>query len=316
MENMKKACISIVVPTYNEAENVDALAAAVKAELAASLARYDYEILFIDNRSTDGTRERIAALCAADPRIKAIFNIRNFGQFRSPYHGLCCAEGDCAILLAADFQDPISLLPRLVAEWERGHRIVCAIKKASMEHPLLRALRTCYYRLIRRLSEVEQIEHFTGFGLYDRSFLDVLRSLDEAAPFLRGLVAELGFDRTEIPYVQARRRAGKTHNSLKTLYDAAMLSFTTYTKAPLRFFTPFGLLLFFASALYGLLLLILRPFGIRVGILALLSPMGMLTALPLVAVGILGEYLLTLRTRILHRPVVGSTPASVSVTVK
>ena len=173
--------ISILIPTYNEAENVKALSAAIQKEME-KLAAYDYEILFIDNDSKDGTREQIRELCAGCDKIKAIFNAKNFGQNNSPYYGLTQTTGDCAILMCADFQDPVELIPKLVWEWEKGYKIVSAIKTTSKENKGMRFLRTCYYKLIKKFSQVEQIEHFTGFGLYDKSFIRVLRELKDPTP--------------------------------------------------------------------------------------------------------------------------------------
>lgn len=304
MENKRK-CISIMVPTYNEEENVVPLYEAVTHELQTSLPQYDYEIVFIDNCSKDNTRALLQELCNRDGRVRAIFNARNFGQFNSPYHGICQTKGDCTIPLCADFQDPVEMIPQLVAKWEEGYKIVCAIKTASRENKLVRFLRTCYYKMIKRMSSVEQIEHFTGFGLYDRSFVDVLRSLDDPTPFIRGIIAELGFRRTEIPYVQAKRRAGKTSNNFKTLYDAAMLSFTTYTKSPIRFFTGLGIFLLGCSLLGAGALLVLALLGVRFEVLLWLLPaLAFFSSLNLVAVGMLGEYVLTLRSKIMKRPLV------------
>lgn len=180
-EGMLMQTISILIPTYNEAENVKALSAAIQKEME-KLAAYDYEILFIDNDSKDGTREQIRELCAGCDKIKAIFNAKNFGQNNSPYYGLTQTTGDCAILMCADFQDPVELIPKLVWEWEKGYKIVSAIKTTSKENKGMRFLRTCYYKLIKKFSQVEQIEHFTGFGLYDKSFIRVLRELKDPTP--------------------------------------------------------------------------------------------------------------------------------------
>lgn len=304
MENKRKR-ISIMVPTYNEEENVIPLCEGIIDEFARSLPQYDYEIVFIDNCSADTTREKIRALCEKYPCVRAIFNARNFGQFNSPYHGICATTGDCTIPMCADFQDPIEMIPQLVAKWEEGYKIVCAVKTASRENKLVRFLRTCYYKMIRRMSQVEQIEHFTGFGLYDRSFVDVLRGLDDPTPFIRGIVAELGFKRTEIPYTQARRRAGKTSNNFGTLYDAAMLSFTTYTKAPIRAFLGLGCALLGLSFLGALALLVLTLTGVNFEVLLWLVPtVSFFASLNLISVGILGEYILTLRSKIMRRPLV------------
>ena len=299
-----KKRISIMVPTYNEEENVLPLADAIIAEFARSLPQYDYDILFIDNCSTDTTREKLRALCADNPRIKAIFNVRNFGQFNSPYWGICQTTGDCTIPLCADFQDPIEMIPQLVAEWEKGYRVVCAVKKTSKENKLMRFLRTCYYKAIRKMSSVEQIEHFTGFGLYDRSFVEVLRTLDDPTPFIRGIIAELGFGKVEIPYEQAKRRAGKTHNNFNTLYDAAMLSFTTYTKTPVRAVGAIGAFLAVASVLGGAACIALHLLDFKIGQLWLIPVVAFFSAINLVSVSLLGEYILLLRSKIMKRPLV------------
>lgn len=207
---MKK--ISVMVTTYNEKDNVAPLGEALIRLFQDELSSYDYEILFMDNCSTDGTQYEIEKLCRKYSEVRAIFNARNFGALRSGFYGLLHTSGDCTIKLCADFQDPLEMIPRFVEEWEKGYKIVCGIKTSSQENKLMRFFRTCYYKAIKKMSDIEQIEHFTGFGLYDRSFLDVLRKLDDPIPFLRGIVAELGYERKEIPYEQQKRksaRAGK-----------------------------------------------------------------------------------------------------------
>ena len=174
---MKKR-ISVLIPTYNEEENVVPLSEAIVAEFQKNLPQYEYEIVFIDNDSTDTTRDKIRMICKKDPQIKAIFNAKNFGQFNSPYYGLMQTTGECVILMCADFQDPIDMIPKFVEEWEAGNKIVIGIKSKSKENKIMYFLRSCYYKLIKKMSSVEQIEHFTGFGLYDRGFIEVLKELD------------------------------------------------------------------------------------------------------------------------------------------
>ena len=233
--------ISIVVPCYNEEENVQAMADALRETFKKDLPAYRYEILFIDNDSKDRTREIIRKLCAEDKGIKGILMQKNFGQFNSPYYAMLQTTGDATVLMAADFQDPVEMIPKYVKEWENGYKIVIGIKKSSQENKLMYWLRGCYYKLIKKLSDVEQIEQFTGFGLYDKKFINVMRELNDPTPFLRGIVAELGFKRKEIPYEQPKRRAGKTSNNFYRLYDAAMLSITSYTKVGLRLATFIGM---------------------------------------------------------------------------
>ncbi|HMM06116.1 MAG TPA: glycosyltransferase family 2 protein [Clostridiales bacterium] len=302
---MKK--ISVLIPCYNEEENVVPMSQAIIAELT-KIGKYDYEILFIDNCSTDQTQALLTELCQGNQRIKAIFNAKNFGQFNSPYYGMLQTTGDCVISMCCDFQDPLSLIPDLVAEWEKGYRVVCAIKKTSRENPLMRFFRTCYYKLIKRMSQVEQIEHFTGTGLYDRSFIEVLRGLDDPTPFLRGIVAELGpAKRGVVYYEQQRRRAGKTHNNFFSLYDAAMLSFTSYTKFGLRIATIIGFIVGGLSFFIGLAYLILKLIfwnSFQMGMAPVTIGIFFIGAVQLFFIGLIGEYILSMNTRIMNRPLV------------
>ena len=250
--------ISIMIPTYNEEENVAEIYRAVRDEIKGELPAYDYEILFIDNKSQDRTRDIIRRICREDHKVKAIFNVKNFGQFSSPYYGILQTSGDCTITMCADFQDPVEMIPKFVAEWEKGYKIVIGRKTKSRERPIMYFLRSCYYKLIKKMSSCEQIEQFTGFGLYDASFVQTMRKLKDPTPFIRGIVAELGPERKEIEYTQPQRRAGKTHNNWYTLFDAAMLSFTSYTKVGMRLATFSGFIIAFLSFLVGLGFLIAK----------------------------------------------------------
>ncbi len=302
---MKK--ISVLIPCYNEEENVVPISEAVIGVMTRDLPEYDYELVFIDNDSTDQTRPLLRKLCAQNPKIRAIFNARNFGQFNSPYYGILQVTGDCVISMVADFQDPVDLIPRYVHEWENGYKIVIGIKTSSRENPVMYWLRSCYYKLIRKLSDVEQIEHFTGSGLYDREFIEVLRRLDDPTPFLRGIVAELGFKRKEIPYEQPKRRAGRTHNNFYRLYDAAMLSFTSYTKAGLRLATFFGAFCSFVSIVVGFIYLIMKLMywdRFPAGMAPLLIGMCFLGSVQIFFIGLVGEYIMSINARVMHRPLV------------
>lgn len=301
---MKK--ISVLVPTYNESENVIPLAEAIIKEFS-KLPKYDYEIIFIDNKSSDDTREKIRDLNRANSKIKAIFNAKNFGQNNSPYYGLTQTTGDCAILMCADFQDPVDMIPTLIKKWEEGYKIVSCIKTTSKENKFVRFLRTFYYKLIKKFSDVEQIEHYTGFGLYDKSFIDVLRNLKDPTPFLRGIVAELGADRIDIPYEQQRRKAGKSKNNFFTLYDIAMLSFTSYTKVGLRMATFLGViigLVCFLVAVFYLIYKLVYWDRFESGTAPLVIGLFFLGSVQLTFLGIIGEYLLSINKRIMNRPLV------------
>ena len=304
---MKK--ISILIPCYNEVENVELMAMAVTNVINEALSNYDYEIVFIDNCSTDGTRDKLEEICAKNKKVKAIFNVTNFGQFNSPFHGMCQTTGDCTISMCCDFQDPVEMIPRLVEEWEKGHKVVSCIKTSSKESGILYFLRSCYYKLIKGMSSVRMIEHFTGFGLYDKTFISILRQLDDPIPFLRGIVAEYasGFNMIEIEYTQARRRAGKTKNNFYSLYDAAMLSITSYTKVGLRIATLLGFFSSVVSLFIVMLYLILKLvnwYGFQAGYAPLIIGVFVIGSIQLFFIGLLGEYILNINTRVIHRPLV------------
>lgn len=302
---MKK--ISILVPCYNEEENVIPLSNALVEMLQKDLSAYDYEIVFIDNCSKDSTRDKLRVICRKNSKIKAVLNAKNFGQFNSPYYGMLQTTGDCVVLMCCDFQDPIEMVPEFVKSWEEGYKIVSAIKTTSKENKIMRFLRSCYYKLIKKMSDVEQIEHFTGFGLYDRSFIEVLRELDDPTPFLRGIVAELGYKRKDIAYEQQKRRAGKTHNNWYSLYDAAMLSFTSYTKIGLRIATIGGFLcagISFVIAIIYLLYKLTHWYSFSAGVAPLIIGLFMMGGIQLFFVGLLGEYIMSINTRVMKRPLV------------
>lgn len=304
--NVRKK-VSILIPCYNEEENVGPMSEAIVELFEKDLTRYDYELVFIDNDSHDRTRELLREICAGNSNIKAIFNAKNFGQFNSPYYGILQTTGDCTISMVCDFQDPIDLIPKYLEEWENGYKIVIGIKTSSKESKIMYLLRSIYYKLIKRFSDVEQIEHFTGSGLYDRSFVEVLRELKDPKPFMRGIVAELGFKRKEIPYEQPQRRAGKTHNNFYTLYDAAMLSITSYTKIGLRLATFLGCGVGIVSILVAFIYLILKLImwnDFQAGTAPILIGMCFLGAIQLFFIGFIGEYILSINERVMNRPLV------------
>lgn len=296
-----------MIPCYNEEENVRPIYEAVKGQLSANCSSYQYEILFIDNKSQDRTREIIREICKEDANVRAIFNVKNFGQFNSPYHALLQTTGDCTICMCADFQDPPELIPEFVSAWEKGYKIVIGRKTRSKENPFVYWLRGIYYKLIKKMSSAEMIEQFTGFGLYDKSFVKTLRDLKDPTPFIRGIVAELGPERYEIEYEQPRRRAGKTHNNWYSLYDAAMLSFTSYTKAGLRLATFFGFIVSGISFLLGLFYLVMKLlfwYSFTAGYAPTMIVVFFMGGVQLAFLGFLGEYVMAINARVMNRPLV------------
>ena len=302
-----KKRLSVMIPCYNEEENVRAIYEAVKRQFLENLPQYDYEILFIDNKSQDQTRDIIRKICSEDKNVKAIFNCRNFGQFNSPYYAITQTSGECCITLCADFQDPPELIPQFVKEWENGYKLVIGVKTKSKESKIMYALRSLYYKAIKKMSDVQQIEHFTGFGLYDKSFVKTLRELDDPQPFIRGIVAELGPEYKEIEYTQPQRRAGKTHNNFYSLYDAAMLSFTSYTKIGLRLAVFAGAILGAISFLIAMVYLVLKlVFWDRfaAGMAPILIGVFFMGSIQLFFIGLLGEYIMNINSRVMKRPLV------------
>lgn len=302
---MKK--ISYLIACYNEKENVRPLTHAIIDCMNKELPSYDFEIVFIDNHSNDGTREVLRELCKEDKRVKAIFNAANFGQLKSPVYGLKQTTGDCTIKMCADFQDPIELVPEFVKAWEEGNKVVIGIKNHSKESRVMYAIRTMYYRMFSILSDVEHIEHFTGFGLYDKSFIDILRQINDPVPYFRGIVAEYAKDRKEINYTQPQRAKGKSKNNLLSLYDLGITGLTTYSKALMRLATIVGVFFSFISiclALFYFVYKLAHWDTFSAGIAPAVVGLFLLGGIELIFIGVLGEYILTINSRVMGRPLV------------
>lgn len=303
---MNKKLISIVTPTYNEIENIELLLLRI-AEVISSLEQYDFEILVIDNCSTDGTQEKIREIASKDRRIKAIFNARNFGHIRSPYYGILQSSGVATIYLASDFQDPPEMIPQFISEWEMGWKLVMAVKPVSMSSPLMHFLRKTYYRFIDQISDVKIIRDSTGFGLYDQRVLNDLRKINDPYPFLRGLICELGYPIKTIAFVQPRRLGGITKNNFYTLFDIAMLGMVSHSKVPIRIAALTGFLLGAISIFVAFYFLVMKlifwdafPLGSAPAIIGLFFLFGVL----LFFIGVLGEYIGSIHTYIQNRPIV------------
>ncbi|HEY1221338.1 MAG: glycosyltransferase family 2 protein [Bryobacteraceae bacterium] len=298
--------ITILTGCYNEEGNVEELYNRVRAVMSA-LGRYRYEHIFIDNCSTDRTVEILKRLAGADSNVKIIVNARNFGHIRSPMHALYQASGDAVIGIMANLKDPPELIPELIARWESGFSMVLAIKRTSQENPLMFWIRRRYYRLVKRLSSIETFENFTGFGLYDRRVIDIVKSIDDPYPYFRGLIAEIGLPHAEVSYDQPVRKRGKSKNNFYTLYDLAMLGIINHSKVPLRLMTFSG----FASALtcglvaFGYLVYKLLYWNrFSAGIAPLVLGIFFFSSVQLMSVGILGEYIGSIFTQVQKRPLV------------
>ena len=298
--------ISVVTGCFNEEENVRELYERVKAQFE-KLPQYRYEHIFIDNASTDHTVEKLKKIAAEDPKVKLIVNTRNFGHVRSPYHALLQAHGDAVISIVADLQDPPDLIPVFLKKWEEGYKIVVGVKPSSEENRIVASLRRFCYRIFSKLTQVKQIKNFTGFGLYDQSFINIIRTFNEPYPYFRGLVSEVGFETAEIPYHQPERKHGFTKNNLFTLYDMAMLGLTSYSKIPLRIATMAGFGLGALSLFVSILFLILKLLfwnTFTFGLAPILIGIFFFASVQLFFIGILGEYIAAIHTQVQNRPLV------------
>lgn len=302
---MKK--ISVILPTYNEEDNVIPLSKEIVNIFNNELNNYDYEIIFTDNNSIDSTREKIISLCQENKNIKAIFNAKNFGQSRSPFNAMINANGDCVILMVSDFQDPPKIIVDFVREWESGYKIVIGIKNKSKENLIMRFIRSLYYKLMKYISDIEHIEHFTGTGLYDKSFVKTISVLDDPDPYIRGIVSELGYKIKKINYEKQNRKAGKSKNNFFTLYNIAMISITNYSKIVLRLATMIGFLFSFLSFIFGLIYFIYKIIywhSFNVGIAPLILGVFFIGSIQLFFLGLIGEYIVNINDRLMKRPLV------------
>lgn len=302
-----KKLISIVTPCYNEEGNVEELYTQVKAVMARFADKYDYEHIFIDNSSLDNTVAELKKLAEADPNVKIIINSRNFGHIRSPYHAVLQAYGDAVIPMVADLQDPPTMIADFLHKWEEGFKIVLGVKSTSEETFVMFLLRKAYYNFINRLSDIQLTKNNTGFGLYDKAVIDVLRKLDDPYPYFRGLVSEIGFESAKIEYKQRARKRGITKNNWYTLYDLAMLGVTSHSKIPLRIATLMG---FFMSAICLLIAVgyfiykLINWQNFQLGLAPLVVGLFLFASVQLFFIGILGEYIGAIHTQVLKRPLV------------
>jgi polyisoprenyl-phosphate glycosyltransferase len=303
---MSTKTISIVTPCFNEEANVEEVYERTRAVMAA-IGRYRYEHIFIDNASRDNTVAVLKKLAARDSNVRVIVNARNFGHIRSPMHAFHQATGDAVIGMVADLQDPPETIADFICEWEKGFAMVVAIKKASEESRLMFWIRTRYYNLVRRLSSIETFENFTGFGLYDRKVVDVVKSFDDPYPYFRGMIAEIGLPHAEIVFSQPRRKRGITKNNFYTLYDLAMLGITNLSKVPLRIVTFTGFFCSLVCVLVGLAYFLYKLLfwnNFSVGIAPLVIGIFFFGSVQLMSMGILGEYIGAVHTQVMRRPLV------------
>jgi len=298
--------ISLVSSCYNEELNLKALVEEVFL-VTSKLPQYNWEYIIIDNCSTDNSASVLREMAAYDKRIKVIFNTRNFGYIRSPFHAIIQSKSDAVIALASDLQDPPELIPKFIDAWESGYKVAAGIKNESEEAALFFLARKLYYNILTKLSETALLKNFTGFGLYDRVVIDYLRELNDPYPYFRGLISELGFPVAKIQFKQPLRKRGFSKSNFFNLYDVAMLGLTSHTKIPLRLCTMMGFILSILSLLTSFVYLVLKLShwdSFVMGQAPLIIGMFFIGSVQLMFIGVLGEYIGAIHTKVSARPLV------------
>lgn len=298
--------ISVMTPCYNEEGNIRKLYQAVKDQFAA-LPQYTYEHLFIDNCSTDHSRAILRELAADDRNVRVIFNAANFGPNRSGTYGMFQGSGDALICIVCDLQDPPELIPEFLKYWEEGYKVVLGQKTKSEENPVMYRIRKIYYGLMARLSETEHLANVTGYGLFDKEVLKMIEWMDDPDPYIRGLVTQLGYKWHLIEYTQHKRESGKSSYSLSSYFDFAVTGLTHVSKKPLRIATLIGFgmsAVSFTLAFVYLIMKLVRWDEFYTGMAPVLIGMFLLASVQLAFIGVIGEYIGAILTRITRRPMV------------
>jgi len=303
---MNRKLISVITPCYNEEGNVEELHRRIAA-VFETIPQYDWEHIYIDNASCDSTPRLLRQMAAADSRVKVILNTRNFGHIRSPFHALLQARGDACVSLASDLQDPPELITEFIEKWEQGYKVALGQKITSAESPIFFFIRTAYYKLVRKLADIDLIQHVTGFGIYDQQVVEQFRKINDPYPYARGLISDLGYEVARIQYHQPVRRAGITKNNFYTLYDMAMLGITNHSKVPLRMATLLGFamsLLSLFTAIGYLIYKLLFWYNFPIGQAPVIIGLFLFSSVQLFFTGVLGEYIAAIHTQVQHRPLV------------
>jgi dolichol-phosphate mannosyltransferase len=304
MQNKK--LLSIISPCFNEEQNISELYKRVLEEIKL-FPQYDFEYLFIDNASTDGTVDLLRELTKLDSRVKVIVNTRNFGHIRSPYWGIINTKGEATIYLASDLQDPPELISQFIKEWEKGSKIVLAVKPVTSTNFILHALRRMYYKFLDGISEVPIVKDSTGFGLYDKIVLDKIREINDPYPFLRGLICELGYNIKTIQFCQPKRRKGVSKNNFYSLYDIALLGIVSHSMVPIRLASILGFTFGLLSIVIAFIIFIVKILfwnSLPLGYAPLGISMLLIFGVLLFFIGILGEYVGVIHTYTQRRPIV------------
>ncbi len=298
--------ISIMTPCYNEEGNIRNIYQAVKEQFER-LPQYTYEHIFIDNYSTDRSREILRELAEQDKNVKVILNARNFGPNRSGSYGMLQGTGDALICIVCDLQDPPEMIPAFLQKWEEGYKVVLGQKTGSRENPFMFQIRKLYYKIMELLSETEHLENVTGYGLFDKEVLDMIRWMDDPDPYIRGLVPQLGYKWCLVEYTQQKRTAGKSSYNFNRYFDFAITGLTHVSRKPLRLATMTGFILSgvsFAIAIIYLIMKLVYWDSFQMGTAPILIGMFLLGSVQLAFIGIIGEYISAILTKVTKRPMV------------
>lgn len=303
----KDKIITIVIPTFNEEDNIKMDYDRIKAVFDKKLANYDWRILFIDNYSTDRTRKEIEKLCGIDERVQAIFNGKNYGYTRSSFYGLISADGDAVVLMYADLQDPPEVIPEFVALWEKGHSVVCGQKRSNKESRFVETARNAYYKILDKISENGHISQYNGFGLYDHSFIQILASIGDPMPYLRGIVAELAPNVGIVSYDHEARKTGRSKFGLYKLLDYSLFGITSTSKIAMRLASIMGVfiaIICFIIAIVTFIMKLLYWDNYPIGTAVIIIGIFFIGAIQLIFIGILGEYVTNMNIRIMKKPLI------------
>jgi len=303
--------ISIVLPCFNEEKNIPVIYSQIINVFNKlnknNKKKYSYEIIFIDNSSDDLSRKIIRDLCNIDHGVKAIFNTRNFGYIKSPYYGLLNTSGDASVLMCSDLQEPPHLIKNFIHAWESGSKIVMAVKSKSDQNPIMNFLKRRYYNFLAKYSECAPIPNTTGFGLYDKSIIDILKKLKDPYPFLRGVLTMIGHPIKLIKFEYSPRNFGLSKSKLSVLYDYMFLGLITHTRLPLRLIFLSGLFIFISSMLAGFILILLKIFfwdSFFLGYIPIIVSILFFAGIQMLFIGIIGEYLSYLISKSSRMPLV------------
>jgi polyisoprenyl-phosphate glycosyltransferase len=306
---MARKLISIVTPCYNEQLNIEDCYRAVREVMERDLPAYDYEHVFCDNASTDESPQVLAKVAAQDVRVKVIFNARNVGPFCSTFNGLVNTQGDAVVvLLAADLQDPPSVVVEFVKQWEAGHEIVYGIRAVRQEGFILRNVRHVYYRTVTKLAHMPIPADVGEFQLIDRQVVDALRQFDDHYPYIRGMIASCGFRSVGVPYTWKARAKGLSKNRIYHLIDQGLNGMISFSRLPMRLCMGFGFGLSILSIMFAMFAfgwhLVNNGSAIPPGVPTLIVAMFFFAGVQLFFFGVIGEYISAIHMQVRKKPLV------------